>query len=220
MPPDYAGAERQDHVQTVRLSRRQGASLRASPTPRPTPQLACLEGVRPSNPQVLGASRPQERVQGRESKFRWLPSLPTPRADFLRRGGAGTQPQDGSFAGSADACRPREPAKLARLQSVSQCRAGRRFRSPAPPPQHRNKHPTGSRASLLPSAGGLPFIGASANERAPFLLPAHPANRRSLGVIFGSSAALGDFRCCWLFQELLSRSPRRCFFFFFFFSGF
>ncbi|KAJ8778452.1 hypothetical protein J1605_013639 [Eschrichtius robustus] len=63
---------------------------------------------------------------------------------------------------------------------------------------------------------GLPFIGAAANESSLFLLPAHPANRRAPCVIFGSSGALGYFRCCWHFQGLFARSRRRCFFF----SGF
>lgn len=85
--------------------------------------------------------------------------------------------------------------------------------APAPPPSSQEPGP-----SMLPrfsqaTRSGLPFIGAAANERSPFLLPALPANRRSPCVIFGSSAALGYIRCFWLFQGLLARNQRRCFFF-------
>ncbi|XP_063114209.1 ADP-ribosylation factor-like protein 15 isoform X2 [Cavia porcellus] len=45
-----------------------------------------------------------------------------------------------------------------------------------------------------------------------FFCPPPLANHRLLCVTFGSSAALGYFRCCWLFQELLACSLRRCFF--------
>lgn len=91
-----------------------------------------------------------------------------------------------------------------------------RLRSPSPrPPPPSSQEPAPwplPRFSPATRSGPL-FIGTAANERSPFLLPARPANRRAPCVIFGCSAALGYFRCCWLFQGLLARSQRSCFFF-------
>lgn len=110
------------------------------------------------------------------------------------------------------------------MQNSGSCSTGRfsalpgslfRLRSPSPRPPPGSQEPAPLPLPRFSPAtrSGLPFIGTAANERSPFLLPARPANRRAPCVIFGCSAALGYFRCCWLFQGLLARSRRSCFFF-------
>lgn len=85
--------------------------------------------------------------------------------------------------------------------------------APAPPPSSQEPAPSPLPRFSTATRSGLPFIGVVANEDSPCLLPARLANPRAPCVIFGSSAALGYFRCCWLFQGLLVRSQRRFFFF-------
>lgn len=117
-----------------------------------------------------------------------------------RRGGYGSTQNSGSCSTGRLFALPRSLFRLHRP-------------SPRPPPGSQEPAPLPLPRFSPATRSGLPFIGTAANERSPFLLPARPANRRAPCVIFGCSAALGYFRCCWLFQGLLARSQRSCFFF-------